>query len=113
MKQIMSVLALFFLGACTTTPPAWWNPTSRYSSTTPASHPAKNQPQLFEEDMTPQEESIAPSAEGYEEMNLAPLQDIAQTHSSPSASPQSTTKTATAPSSDWPDDALPPPSILE
>ena len=76
MKKTMYLLLSVFLFACAGNPPAWWNPSGRYSqdaaevapatsSTSPASL-APQQPIAS----TPTEETFTPEEAVFEEMNL-------------------------------------------
>lgn len=140
-KNIAFILSLSLVCACAGNPPAWWNPSGVYdSSTAPQQQQAAVQPSLppsaaaEEEEPYPAEQTIEPAMESYEELDLSPfaqtvevsaepMQSTAQeTQSAQASSAASQQETASSVQEELPpaeveenlpqDGSLPPPSVL-
>ena len=78
MKKIICVFVSAFLCACAGNPPAWWNPSGRYSQDATEVNPSTSltpQPSLTPQQTTPSapaEETFTPEEAVFEEMNLTP-----------------------------------------
>ena len=106
--RLFSILSVCLLCiACAGTPPAWWNPSGKYTNTESASeHSAsvkKITPVTYTQQEIPTEEEIEPSLENYEEMKLDPLSETEGDDSYPADEPEDTSA----------EDELPLPSVLQ
>ncbi|MBO4675146.1 MAG: hypothetical protein J5601_03555 [Elusimicrobiaceae bacterium] len=74
-KYIIYTFFLSMLTACAGNPPTWWNPSGRYSTTTPSSSSAPSiQTEIPDNSVsTPQQETLLPLDTDYEEMALSPI----------------------------------------
>ncbi len=76
---------ILLLGACAGNPPAWWNPSGSYGTSTgsvrqtqPRRTVSSGSSKVTVEDETPAEQDIDPALDGYEEMNLSPIDEQAE-----------------------------------
>lgn len=131
MKPFAVVLFSVLCCACAGNPPAWWNPSGAYSAEEPsASVPrqtaAVGAPAVPNaEAVLPAEQTIDPVLDGYEELNLSPLEMTEEPASLPeerneetpaysASSPQEPVSAPVETEEHLPEDgSLPPPSVLE
>ena len=81
-KYITCTLFLIILTACAGNPPAWWNPSGRYSNA-PQSVPSTPTEVAAHSAPAPAQETLLPVDTDYEEMALSP---IAAAEESPTSS---------------------------
>ncbi len=88
-KYIAFTFCLIILTACAGNPPAWWNPSGRYSTPSPTSSTVST-PTAIPTISTPapEEETLLPTVDSdYEEMVLSPVMAQEDTPSSTNLSP--------------------------
>lgn len=85
MKIYTLIGIVLLLSACAGTPPAWWNPSGTYGTDAAAARKTQadravssSSSKVTEEDETPAEQDIEPALDGYEEMNLSPIDEQAE-----------------------------------
>ena len=73
-KYIVCTVFLTILSACAGNPPAWWNPSGRYSTSPQRSSSVSTSEEISKDSVSvPTQETLLPPDTDYEEMALSPI----------------------------------------